>query len=68
VSACPADAWLGAALAAPRHAHLDLEVLREALSQMLSEDDDDGYLIIQLSVVCCHRRRGSGRRDQEERP
>jgi hypothetical protein len=30
--------------------HLDLEVLRTALSQMLSQDDDDGYLVYQLVV------------------
>jgi hypothetical protein len=30
--------------------HLDLDVLREALSRLLSQDDDDGYLISQLVV------------------
>jgi transcriptional regulator with XRE-family HTH domain len=30
--------------------HLDREVLREALTQMLSQDDDDGYLVYQLVV------------------
>jgi hypothetical protein len=30
--------------------HLDVQVLRKALSRMLSQDDDDGYLIFQLGV------------------
>ena len=36
--------------AGARLRHLDLEVLREALSRLLSQDDDDGYLISQLVV------------------